>query len=402
MKMKLNRVLLICLMLTCAYGFDNFFAWGLRSDGFTPAPRHSAVAAKPKTTSPAASAAKQLVSAEVSSQMESFFNVGSGFCWKNSYGRGVGKIPTDCGANEKDAGLCYPHCKPEFSGVGPMCWKPVKSHPRGVGTIPRSCPPGRHMEDGLCYNKCRDGYHGVAFLCWRGLKSHNRGVGKIPNVCSDGKELHQGLCYVKCPQGYTGVGPVCWTALEGYGRGVGKIPSCSADQVYDAGLCYKKCDDGYKGVGPVCWKVCGGSRPFDCGAACAANGAACAGAVVGMLQSVGEVVANVVTLGGAKGLITSAKSGIKASMKIAKTFKKNKIGKGEFVELFKKQAKKAGKEVDLETVSKIYDAVGDDLENEADESTSSVLKAKDALDLASNVDPTGITSVVTAFMFDKC
>src|SRR5262252_3026812 len=46
-------------------------------------------------------------------------------CWKQTYTRGVGTVPTaDCGAgNEKDAGLCYPKCRAGYKGVGPVCWQ---------------------------------------------------------------------------------------------------------------------------------------------------------------------------------------------------------------------------------------------------------------------------------------
>jgi hypothetical protein len=44
-------------------------------------------------------------------------------CAKKSYGRGVGTVPTRCqGGMQMDAGLCYQPCKPDFNGVGPVCW----------------------------------------------------------------------------------------------------------------------------------------------------------------------------------------------------------------------------------------------------------------------------------------
>ena len=39
------------------------------------------------------------------------------------YDRGIGNAPTVCETDkENDAGLCYPKCKPNYSGVGPVCW----------------------------------------------------------------------------------------------------------------------------------------------------------------------------------------------------------------------------------------------------------------------------------------
>ena len=436
--MKFKAFLLICLLLTSAAGFEGFFQWGLHSQDISPAshlkksghagksakakspPARKAAkeagkeggsAAKDATKDAAQDAAQDAESEEISSeedvgkQIDSFFDPGNGFCWKESYGRGVGTIPTDCGSGQLDAGLCYARCKSGFEGVGPMCWKPGKSHPRGFGTIPNSCPTGRALEAGLCYTHCNAGYHGLGPMCWSGAKSHPRGAGTIPNQCEQGKTLDAGLCYPPCPPGYKGVGPACWIALEGYGRGVGTIPKCSPSLEFDASLCYKKCDKGYKGVGPVCWGYCDseGTHPFDCGAACSTNEAACAGAIVQMIQAVGEVVLNVVTMGGSKAATSSAKAGIKTSMKIAKNFKKGgKLGKKSFVQMFKKSAKKLGESLDVSVVSNIYDSVGTDMNSEADEKPSAVMQAKEALDLASTFDPTGITGVVSAFMFDKC
>jgi len=57
---------------------------------------------------------------------------------KNTYGRGVGEIPTDCGpGREYDAGLCYQPCSAGFNGVGPVCWD--------------SCPAAYDDHGATCY-----------------------------------------------------------------------------------------------------------------------------------------------------------------------------------------------------------------------------------------------------------
>ena len=38
-----------------------------------------------------------------------------GQCWANSYGRGVGTVPTGCNG-DKDGSLCYEQCKSGFDG----------------------------------------------------------------------------------------------------------------------------------------------------------------------------------------------------------------------------------------------------------------------------------------------
>ena len=39
------------------------------------------------------------------------------------------------------------------------------------------CPDGKQLDAGLCYNPCPEGYKGVGPVCWKGIKSHPRGVG---------------------------------------------------------------------------------------------------------------------------------------------------------------------------------------------------------------------------------
>lgn len=56
---------------------------------------------------------------------------------KESHGRGVGDLPTSCGAGQEyDAGLCYPVCRSGFNGVGPVCWG---SCPRGFADHGATC-----------------------------------------------------------------------------------------------------------------------------------------------------------------------------------------------------------------------------------------------------------------------
>lgn len=44
--------------------------------------------------------------------------------WKHSYGRGAGKVLSQCRpGTEKNGALCYPACKSGFKGVGPVCWE---------------------------------------------------------------------------------------------------------------------------------------------------------------------------------------------------------------------------------------------------------------------------------------
>lgn len=92
------------------------------------------------------------------------------FCWKDSYGRGAGTIPTKCPSDkpDKEAGLCYKDCPSGYKGVGPVCWKGLfKTKTRGAGTIPSKCSDGYENDAGLCYKDCKKTYYGVGPVCWK-------------------------------------------------------------------------------------------------------------------------------------------------------------------------------------------------------------------------------------------
>lgn len=187
---------------------------------------------------------------------------------KESYGRGVGTVPTSCGpGKELDGGLCYrltgvrgdrtlTSCRQGFSAVGPVCWQDCPSGFRDDGAFcAKPAPYGRGAgypwefgdapfdltgaknrcnrdhaagceQDGLLfYPKCKRGFHAVG-------------------CC---------VCTPDCPDGMADIGVSC--QKQSYGRGAGTVPtSCSGGQEYDTGLCYQQCRAGFDGVGPVCWK----------------------------------------------------------------------------------------------------------------------------------------------------
>jgi hypothetical protein len=103
------------------------------------------------------------------------------------YNRGVGTIPNQCGSGrENDAGLCYPNCAGGYDGVGPVCWEycPAETiddgafcridviinakdtYGRGVGTVPTTCPDAdRNFSAGLCYQFCPAGWDTSGSTC---------------------------------------------------------------------------------------------------------------------------------------------------------------------------------------------------------------------------------------------
>ena len=52
---------------------------------------------------------------------------------KNTYPRGAGTIPSNCGTKQNQAGLCYNACPAGFAGVGPVCWN---SCPSAASSMP--------------------------------------------------------------------------------------------------------------------------------------------------------------------------------------------------------------------------------------------------------------------------
>jgi hypothetical protein len=150
---------------------------------------------------------------------------------KDSYGRGVGTVPTDCGTRERDAGLCYNACPAGFDGVGPVCWQ--------------QCPAGMNDDGAFCRRDVNISASDNSACPWF-------------DVC--------GLTFARgcstCPPGFQNDGCTCridaWIfAKNSFGRGAGEIPTrCPAGQEYDAGLCYQRCPAGFDGVGPVCWRQC--------------------------------------------------------------------------------------------------------------------------------------------------
>jgi hypothetical protein len=226
---------------------------------------------------------------------------------KPSYGRGAGTVPKSCASGEQlDTGLCYPLCRTEYHGAGPMCWgncpegfhddgmtcrkdvviQSKPSYGRGAGTVPKNCDAGKENDAGLCYPVCRAGYHGVGPVCWESCPSgyHDDGAtcrrdariisannSSCPWYDKCGLTLKKGCS--TCPAGYHNDGCTCRIdaniyGKKSYGRGAGTVPkNCGTGKEYDAGLCYPSCRTGYHGVGPVCWGNCP-SGYHDDGATC--------------------------------------------------------------------------------------------------------------------------------------
>jgi len=202
------------------------------------------------------------------------------FCWKNSYGRGVGVPVSTCRSDQdKDGALCYPKCSTGMYGVGPVCW-----------------------------TRCDDGYTDDGALCRRNADIYGKGC-----CCT-----LFGCCH-NCKSGYTDDGCTCRKDVHIYakkssGRGAGYPMSCTADQDSNAGLCYKRCNSGFVGVGPVCWAGCPAGWT-DCGAGCAPDKHGCGDKIIDMVTQTGMAVATTV------GMVVGAGEAGKAAQTVAKVAK---------------------------------------------------------------------------------
>jgi hypothetical protein len=120
---------------------------------------------------------------------------------KDSYGRGAGYPLWECAGREQDGLLCYDWCRAGYDGVGPVCWRycpegytddgafcrrdahifAKSSYGRGVGRIPSDCGAGLENDAGLCYPLCAPGFDGVGPVCW--------------GQCDPGYADHGATCY---------------------------------------------------------------------------------------------------------------------------------------------------------------------------------------------------------------
>ncbi len=99
------------------------------------------------------------------------------YCYKQSYGRGVGVPLSTCPAGQEKNGLiCYPDCRASYGGVGPVCWQGCPSGYVDTGAL---CHIDKALTTGGSW-ECTKRKWGV---CW--WKAH------------------------RCPSGYTNAGAFC-------------------------------------------------------------------------------------------------------------------------------------------------------------------------------------------------
>lgn len=319
-----------------------------------------------------------------------------GFCWKGSYGRGAGKIPSDCDDGwQYQAGLCYRKCAPGYYGVSFVCWGET--------------PPG-FTNNGVFVLKPSAYGRGGGYAAWQmGKCERENGQGNcewygamIYPKCAQGyHNFGCCLCSPDCPPGYTDIGISC--SRPNYTRGVGKIPKgCHQGKENSGGLCYNKCRDGYKGVGPVCWGNTCPSNWTDCGLGCSETTSGCVSNIADMVLSPLEAIASIagmVVTAGASGAITvTAKAG-----KVVKTFSK-------VVDLSSKVVSISQAAIldDLfvEFSKQNRRAPNNEEKKGLEEYASMAMDAMKTHDISwkdfTSLDPTGLSSVAAAYAHPSC
>lgn len=320
------------------------------------------------------------------------------FCWKDSYGRGVGTVPQSCAPGRERVGLlCYSTCPANSKRFGFDCHSVCPSGMRDDGLFCRAAEYGR----------------GAGYPWEFGDAMNDKGMIKR---CE--KDQGRGNCekngliyYPKCQPGYSAVGccicrpkvPDC--AALGMNAGIDlscakKVTigdpvtgTCAAGEEKDGGLCYPKCQPGYTGVGPVCWT--GAPQNWvECGMGAAKDSTTCGQIVFGQVASVGQLAFTVATAG-AGSAATTAASGATDAARLSALKQKYQALKAAY-----KQAEPAidasldAKQVAGVAISTV-EFVEDDQVTEED-------IARIAAQIAAIADPTGVADTVAAYTYPKC
>jgi hypothetical protein len=334
---------------------------------------------------------------------------------------------------------------PQISGD--FCWR--DSYGRGVGTIPDTCPEDREQHGLLCYSKCADGFenapatvdcHQVCPQGWRNdglfcrLAEYGRGFGypwqfsdPLNNLgmfarCeaenSTGNCEESGLVvYPKCREGVSPFGCcICRPAIPDclalgfatqFDLSCGKtirlgdptLRNCAAGLQYDAGLCYTPCRMGFNGVGPVCW----GQAPpgwVDCGFGASPNSGKCAEIIVDQVLSVANTVLFFATLGTSGAANTATAPLVKGTSKWSKAVTK-------FRDIQSKLPNVLEKYPNAEKAYEVYQKAGEvktlvDIARLDPETQEPEDLVRMVTTMASLFDPTGVTGIIAAYTFALC
>jgi len=343
----------------------------------------------------------------------------SDFCWRQAYGRGVGKIPGKCREGEERIGFfCYPKCEgygkfhrfgfdchqdcpdsSEWRGFGLHCV--LKDYNRGVGRAATkcsgctwggcsgcvsNCKPDEDKNGLVCFPKCREGFEDYGFL----------GICRPP--APDCKALGMNNAFdISCARKVI--------------LGKPRVGACEEGQEKDTGLCYPKCKEGYKGAGPVCWRKApkvDGTIWKECGMGASISTKECVSTVFSQVTAPLFSVLNIVTLGvtaGVSGTVKAASQPLKWIKLVndAKKFHKIITSGKEFQKLAEVyDAEARAIESSNHYFAEVVDEESGGMHKNDGQFERDLAMVRIVTSLAGVVDPTGITDVVAAFTHPLC
>jgi hypothetical protein len=235
------------------------------------------------------------------------------FCWKDSYGRGVGTIPSVCSNGRVKIGLlCYSPCPSGYTRFGFDCHTNCPSNFRDDGLFCRLSEYGR----------------GAGFAYWASDWFSNKGMFRRCEAANGAGNCEQwgAVVYPKCKSGYYAVGCcICRPNTPNCGAlGLGgqvdlscakkikigdPVPmDCPSGTEKNAGLCYKACSDQMFGVGPVCW----GGPPagwVECGMGASVDSKTCASIIWDQVSAVGGMALSIATMGSSSAITKATQAG---------------------------------------------------------------------------------------------
>lgn len=235
------------------------------------------------------------------------------FCYRQSFTRDAGEPASTCANGWEKVGLrCFPKCQAGYERSGPNC---IATCPQGFKDIGLYCQkPAAYGRGAGWAGYSAFGLKTAIQRCEEGNRSKGDGGSPAGQSC----EMWGAYAYPKCKPGFHNVGanicsPDCPYNWQDSGTGCKKpaLPSnlsgdafgCNPGKEKSGELCYNKCNKAdYSGVGPVCWQNCPSQMPVNCGAGCATTSKDCAMAVTDMVISPILAAVSLATLGGASGV----------------------------------------------------------------------------------------------------
>ncbi len=339
------------------------------------------------------------------------------YCYRQSYGRGVGGPVSTCHENEdKNGALCYPKCRDGFHGVGPVCWEGCPDGYTDTGALCTRPAASEHIT--VKPSNCSPGFHNTGISCYNPKKFETKPISH--SDCEAGLHRIGAFCYSDCRPGFTNTGVTCYRgpdtiAKKTYGRTAGTPMHCKPGTDEDAALCYPYCREGFHGVGPVCWERCPSGRK-DCGAGCATSTKACLSDTASMVIAPVMLAWNIATFGSTSELTGVYKDIVDTLNSAASAYNKANAGYqvAKTVDLWVTDATAHFEQLTTPAVKKELEARfhGDALtwiERGYAINHLHLMLTRDLNDTALNglravagYDPTGIASVLAAFAKPTC